>query len=358
MKSKQRTFEEIKNDRIVALEAIKNAIINNNQDVIQNIDELLNDYQLDEQNVKHYRAVKKAEEMITDLTISVCNATTSDDITKARKQLNYYLDKVKKEIVSRQMPTERFEEYYQNMRGLKSDISELVRAKKREDKLKDISSLVKETSLTTEEMQNLQKNLTNERRFNRRIINKYQNNSYEDRKKHKPVVTATTNDNGTISINDVSQESIGFPLTPTEVANISTINSEAAKSTIKNTTFDWQSEIQRLYPQYQLVKTKQYDGGLFKNVVNFFSNIPIYIHNKGIVKEMRFHYNHYYRGEALEKLIDLTEYDNSIKNAVAKILSKCHLFKNGFKNLQKHEEYMETIRQNVQNREKVLSRVA
>lgn len=355
MKSKQKTFEEIKKDRIAALEAIKNAIINNNQDVIQNIDNLLSDYQLDEQNVKHYRAVKKAEEMITDLTISVCNATTSDDVIKTRKQLNYYLDKVKKEIISRQMPEEKIEEYYQNMRGLKSDISELVRAKKREDKLKDISSLVRETTLTKEEMQNLQKNMTNERRFNRRIIKKYQQNSNEDRKKYRH--GTTINKNGNTSTKDASQELIGFPLSPAEVASINTINLEPAKSTIKNITFEWQSEIKRLYPQYRLVKTKQYDGGLFKNVATFFSNLPIYIHNKGIVKEMRFHYDHYYRGEALEKLIDLTEYDNSIGNAMAKILSNCHLFKNGFKNLKKHEEYMATIRQNVQDRDKVLSRV-
>ncbi len=172
-KSSNEVFDQIKSNRIELLKLVRDSITSDQSSVLNNIDNTLELISKDEEATKQLETITKAKEMIATLMTNAALATTDEELISVRKSLNYYLNKVKREIQKRKMSEELYNKYYESMSYLRNDISECLRAMKRQVKLDRLRALIDSETLTAEELKELKVGLSNEKRFNKRLLEKY-----------------------------------------------------------------------------------------------------------------------------------------------------------------------------------------
>lgn len=373
MKSSNEVLDQIKSDRIELLKLVRDSITSDQSPVLNNIDTTLELISKDEEATKQLETITKAKEMISTLMTSAALATTDEELITVRKSLNYYLNKVKKEIQKREMSEELYDKYYESMSYLRNDISECLRAMKRQVKLDKLTALIDSGTLTAEELKELKAGLNNEKRFNKRLLEKYGSSEGVQRKPKKSfakvekkvqpsceelkVEFEAFQENGAESSSDESfEESLVLSIPKiesssqddesideciSELKELIQTEPEKKGDTILST---WQSEIKSHYYRYGLEPPREYGCHLFKNVGTLFSNIGIYYRNKNRAKQMIYDYNIFCRNESLHRLIDYTLYNNSIKEAVGQIFRKTALGRHESIKEREHRYYMEEIR--------------
>ena len=94
-------IQKINDDRKTMLNSVKDNILNNNTTLINNLDNIIEMINIDEVNTKKYTAIVRMKSLIFDLTEKIVNANSIEEITTLRKKINYYINKIKKELVER-----------------------------------------------------------------------------------------------------------------------------------------------------------------------------------------------------------------------------------------------------------------
>ena len=176
----------IKDTQKQLLEFAKNKI-NDKSDVFnKNVESVIDVLNYDSKMVKKYEAVVEAQKLIIELTNQIKNSTSVEEIIEIRKKLNYYINKIKKEIKNRNIDSTEYDKYVLNATNLRKGISEYIRYLKREDKIKEIEYLKSKDNLSEEEAIRLKKLLKNEVSYGKRNLNKY--NTPEEEKETAKVV--------------------------------------------------------------------------------------------------------------------------------------------------------------------------
>ena len=102
-------IEKINNERILMLNIIKENINKNNISLSNNLNNIISTLNEDEKNTKKYKSILKAKQLIFELTEQIIIATSIEEITNLRKKINYYINKIKKELASREINEEVFD---------------------------------------------------------------------------------------------------------------------------------------------------------------------------------------------------------------------------------------------------------
>lgn len=383
MKKSNDVLEQIKSNRLEILKLVRTSITFGQSSILDNIDTTLELISKDEEATKELETIAKAKEMIATLITKAALATTDEELIAVRKSLNYYLNKVKREIQKRKMSEELYNKYYESMSYLREDISECLRVMKRQVKLDRLTALINNGNITAEELKELKSGLNNEKRINKRLLEKYGSSEGVKRKpvkntaKEKVTVQSSEKipkielklpqeNSVELSSNKSFEESLALALQNAEPFMQEPANNDEIISRLKeliptkpeeSSTLilgEWESEIKNYYYRYALETPHEYGCHFLKNIGTLLSNIGIYHRNKKRAKQMIYDYNIYCRSESLQRLIDYTLYSNSIKESIGKIFRNTALGRHESSEEREHRYYMEEIRnaieqQNVPN---------
>ena len=108
-------IDRIEKDHLTLLKMVKESLLSNKDnfnDGVKDIVDVLNAADLD---AKTYKAVVEAQELITDLTQQIVNATSPEDIANIRKKLNYYINKIKNVLKKRNVDENIIETYLEKI---------------------------------------------------------------------------------------------------------------------------------------------------------------------------------------------------------------------------------------------------
>ena len=133
-------IEKIINERKNLLDLVKANIIKDQNEYLR--DDIVNIVTVlvkDEEHVKSYKAVIKAQALIEDLTKQIVEAKTVEEIAKIRNKLNYYINKIKKEAISRGISEEDCNKYYEHASILRKDIAKYIRFLKKEQRIEELA---------------------------------------------------------------------------------------------------------------------------------------------------------------------------------------------------------------------------
>lgn len=281
-----------------------------------NLDECLSDITsvlyVDEQNTKEYKDIIKAKQLILELTEEIVNASSLEEVIKLRKKINYYINKIRKEINSRKISQYKQYMMQKEVSYLRENLSMYIRLLKRNSNLERISNYYNEiNNLSQEDNITFKKLVSNELRYNKRVLNNLEN----DNKLSKPLKKIKETKNSTTPL----------------------VNNILSKDDFLIERIKYYNSI------YNLDEIYSYNGSLIQNIVSLFKNISVYNWNKKIIKIAEKDYKIFYNGEDLAGFIEYSKKRNSIKTALEYIFKSSHLSKNEAQCLFNHEKCKEWI---------------
>ena len=164
---------KVNSERVIMLNKAKENISQKNVTLSDNLENTINTLEFDEKNVKKYKSIIKAKEMIASLTEEILNAKSVEDIVKLRSKINYYINKIKKELQKRNVSQTLYDETYNQVKYLRKDIATYIRFLKRESTLEEINNSCSNVDkLSSDEKNKLKKQLRNEHNYNKRYMKK------------------------------------------------------------------------------------------------------------------------------------------------------------------------------------------
>lgn len=319
----------IKNREYI-IKNVKKSLNANLKSTLVKIDDIIKS--VPKENLKERNALLKAKRMIIEITDEILLARSVDDIKKVREKLNYYINKVKKELVKRNIDESLSKNYNESVGALRNDITEFTRCIKRRNNIELLNTLQRD-DLSKEE---LQKILTSESKFNKRLMNKYMSSSKES-VKETVKLSGIDKKELVIKVNDVTKDTkVGqdkksdfeydtegiYPKQTKEVVEENTDTKKIIPFPTFHSKLYINAKMIKSSVNYKLSRTETYNNDLLHNCKNLIINIPRYIHNKRMLKLMKNDYATYYSGHDLYDLIKATEYNNSVSKAVSYIFSK------------------------------------
>ena len=162
---------KIKEERKLLLEMVKNTISNNKDSFTEELDNLYKVLKLDEENTKKYTALLKAKDLIQELIEEILVAESIDDIIRLRKRLNYYINKVKKELMSRSIDDDSIIKYQEIVSNIRNNVAKYIRFLKRSDNISLIDDFSVKDELSPEEVQLYKKLIKRENSYNHDYLN-------------------------------------------------------------------------------------------------------------------------------------------------------------------------------------------
>ena len=160
-------LEKIKSDHRKLLEIAMESIAENGQELGDKIHAIFNCIEYDEKQANKYKALLDAKYTIENLVNMILNATTPEEIIKIRESLNYYINKIKKEMVSRNLSDDMITSYQRQASYLRKDIAKSIRILKRENNIDSIEGLIMLSDVVIpDDDQTLKKMIRNEMKFN------------------------------------------------------------------------------------------------------------------------------------------------------------------------------------------------
>lgn len=344
-------IDKINNDRILMLNMIKERISKNNFCVAGNLDTAILVFNADGQNTKEYKSILKAKQLIFELTNEISITTNADEVVALRKKINYYINKIKKEIARRNVNQDSFKQMYNEVTYLRNSMALYIRFLKRESIQNQILTFYKNSdNLSIEDSAKLKKLLNNELNYNKRLL-KYLNNERKDDFKNVEISTSKIVENGIEEkvLITPPQEEQGANLLSVSSSLLARLEEKFDSHHAVNETDPWLKEdflderIRCYNIKYQFARLFKYDGTFFTNIANLFHNIPRYNWNKKIIKNAERDYNRFYHGQDLEFFIDYSKKRNSIKTALAVIFKSTSLSKREIECLYNHKKCKEWI---------------
>lgn len=174
----EKYIKKLEENRKLALEFITKSIDSNNTNICLNIDEVIISTLLkdDANDKKTNEALCNARELIKSLINEIRNAKTNEELVNVRNKLNYYLNKVKSIMKQKEVSEENITLYSNIVKELRNNIGEYLRLIKRNDYMLSIKELSSKENLSQEEEKQLENSYERERRFNTRLLKKYNPN--------------------------------------------------------------------------------------------------------------------------------------------------------------------------------------
>ena len=319
MTSYDEKIAKIKETHKFLIEKVKQEIEEKNHVLNLNIGDLTSLLDYDSTMVKKYEAVVKAQELIDEFTTSIKNSNSVEEIKAIRNKLNYYINKIKKEIKDRGLSEEEFNKYYMNATNLRKDIAIYVRFLKRDDKIAEIESLNGNIdNLDKEQLTRLRTLLKNEVAYGKKYTEFYANPGQSE-----PV--EIVEEPKPLTLEDLRREKIErdkkkqtstldskffeeIRKTPVVVPSIAAkgikkLEIPAATQTVAKDDFKRYEtlesylgdKVNSFKTHYRLVRTEKYTNSIIKNIPILVRNVPRIIENKkkikSIVRDMRFYYS-------------------------------------------------------------------
>ena len=308
---------KIKETHKYLIEEVKKEIEEKNNILNLNIGDLTSLLDYDSTMVKKYEAVVRAQELIDEFTTSIKNSNSVEEIKAIRNKLNYYINKIKKEIKDRGLSEEEFNRYYMNATNLRKGIAKYVRFLKRDEKISEIEALNGNIeNLDKEELTRLRTLLKNEVAYGKKYTELYANPVVEEPVKVEPK-TLTLEDlkreqqekaNRTQNsfanskvLEEIRNTPVVVPSAKTPIKAKLDIPTAAPKADPEDfkryeTLEDYLGDkINAFKTHYRLVRTEKYTNSVIKNIPILVRNVPRIIENKkkirNIVKDMRFYYS-------------------------------------------------------------------
>lgn len=333
---------------------VRNSLMENCNKMITRINELI---EIHSDNQKLVNALNKEKELVHSLGEQIVFAKSAEDIKKIRTKLNYYITKIKKELKDRNYDIDTESSYDELIVAIRDDIKEYIRCFKRKDNLDKIQSKNLK-KLTRDEKKEINHELAKERKFNKRLVEKYSKVTsepeYEVAKeikeifyKEEIVEVEPEEEINFEQIEDEKLEKVDIQVEDTneidfekievepeekqqetvvEKAVVATDVAAAIAIPLSSTERIYiNSKMMKASTHYIISNVRKYGANTFANIKNFFVNIPAYMHNKRIIKLMKSDYSNFYSGRDLKELIELSETNNSIKEALLAILRNSKL---------------------------------
>lgn len=178
MNKMEKFIKKLEENRKLALELITKSIDSNNTNICLDIDEVIISTLLkdDANDKKTNEALCNARGLIKSLINEIRNAKTNEEIVNVRNKLNYYLNKVKSIMKQKEVSEENITLYSNVVKELRNNIGEYLRLIKRNDYMLSIKELSSKENLSQEEEKILENSYERERRFNTRLLKKYNPN--------------------------------------------------------------------------------------------------------------------------------------------------------------------------------------
>lgn len=342
---------KINSDRVTMLNIVRENIANGNVSLSTSLDTTINVLNFDDINAREYTSIVKAKELIIELTEQISKATTIEEVINLRKKVNYYINKIKQEMIKRNIDQESFEKMYSDVVYLRNRISVYLRFLKREDKVREIDSL----STSIDDLDDidrikLKKIISTEVKYNKRVL-KNMNENVTDNNIQKIVKRESLKFFPNNELEDVPYRSILDDHELTQL--ISEVSeyledipeiSEPKKGTLSLSGEKYLTERIKYYNTlYKFYDLLQYNGNFIQNVINLFRNIPRYRKNKKVIRAAKKDYNVFYHGQDLGSFIDYSKKRNSIVTALAAIFKNSSLSKKEIECLYNHEKCKEWI---------------
>lgn len=317
---------KIKKEHITLLKMVKDSLSqskdNFNEEVVKAI-QVLN---ADEEDVKKYEALTKAQALIVNLTEQIVNSTSPEEIANLRKKLNYYINKIKTILKNRNIEESQIETYISKTTSFRKDISKYIRVLKRENNISFITnSSANYDNLSIDEQKELQKVIRRE--------NSYNNRSLNPKEKKNKGTEAASRTLALVPLSPVSPENVieeSFSLTPSfedDETNVTVSHKSISELEFSEVGRQFAHSAAILSSQYHLAPTLDYHRNApLRNLVNFFRNIPGYIYNKKALKAMIKDSNIYYRGSDIISFIEYVRQRNSISQGLKCIFSRSYLY--------------------------------
>jgi hypothetical protein len=349
-------IKKINDDRSIMLHKVKDKINGDNKGVSNNYEDVFSILDNDSKNSQEYKSIMKAKELIAKLVDEVCNASSVEEVIALRKKINYYINKIKKELVKRNITEEEYEKVSDKVNSLRRNVAMLIRVMKRDDTLKEIDSLYeKYDNLSDEDIINFKKLLSKEMSYNSRTLRNMDNNIVGTKVRKKKVEILNIVDD-VQQINNIDEST---------VINVSPCHNEVSDSNIHNSLIDERvicvkneeniyntnnsnknsllDRVNYYVSHYQGNPLLVYNGSLVKNITLLLRNIPRYNKNKKLIKYAEMDYNTFYHGKDLEAFIAYSKRRNSIGLALDIIFKKGHLNEREIECLYQHERCVEWI---------------
>lgn len=339
MKKVDNRVEQIKMEHEELLKMSRACIEENKNNFIENVDQLMSVLDFDEKNVKNYKAMVSSQELVASLTKEILEAKSVEEVLKIREKLSYYINKIKAELKKREIEQSKLDNYQENSNYLRKDIAKYIRFLKRGDNIIDIEKLYNNyDNLTVEELEKLKKALRTEKNYNVRNLNAF----------NKEKTKAKGNLNDFNKEKTEAKENVNVALKKESSIDKSTKSDSDTKikksrhiSEIEFSDINefLEERVNDLSSQYNITNT--FDYNIYdsrKNIVNFFCNIPRYIHNKKALKKMKRDYNVYYSGNDLVSFMEYVKRRNSIFQSLKCIFSRSYLYSQENKCLNNHDK--------------------
>ncbi len=270
MKNKEEKLRIIKRERIELLKAIRERLANGNSDLSLNINNIFEVLKKDEISIKKFEALTKAQKIIEGLTKEILASNDPEQISNIRRKINYYINKIKKELLSRGVSEEVIEEYMTKVRFLRKNISLLIRTLKRKEKIKEIQYLL----VSKEDKPRLTKLIRYENRFN----NKYLNRGEEVL---EPVIDMIQQEEPEVDIEEMSIDEIGALEELNKIVTEEEPKYDMPDEEVLTNSIDeyFETGINKYNRKYKTTELYEYEGNFKQRLVSLFKNIPIIIRN-------------------------------------------------------------------------------
>ena len=135
-------LKKIKDDHRKLLEIVRESIKEDGIVLGNQIHAVYNCINYDENQIMKYRAICDAKCTIEKLINMILLATTHVEVVSIREHLNYYIDKIKREMVNRKLSDAMITSYQTQASYLRTDIAKSIRVLKRETNIITIEDLI------------------------------------------------------------------------------------------------------------------------------------------------------------------------------------------------------------------------
>lgn len=344
-------IKKINNDRTLMLYKIKDKISGDNKSLFNNYEDVFSVLDIDNKNSQEYKTIIKAKELISKLIDEICKASSVEEIIALRKKINYYINKIKKELSKRNITEKEYEKVSNKVNYLRKNMSMLIRVMKRDVILEEIDSLYKKyDNLPDEDIVNFKKLLSKEMSYNSRTLRNINNNIVrakvseksveilniiEDEKQSKNIDESTVIDMSSCYNNDDNDK--------IDERIISVDNNDNIYNSNPSNNNDLLNRINYYVLQYQVNPLLTYNGSTLKKISILLRNIPRYTKNKKLIKLAEIDYNTFYHGKDLGAFIAYSKKRNSIGLGLDIIFKKTHLSKREIECLYQHDRCAEWI---------------
>lgn len=389
-------IEKMKEDRALLLKKVRDSIQDNAGHLSESIDQVITVLDFDDTCVKKYEAMKNAQELVASLTQEIVEAKTSDEVFNIRKKLNYYINKIKAEVKKRDVDVAIVEDYQEKVSNLRKDIAQYIRYLKREGISTEIDGYYNNyENLTAEELEQYKKLLKREISYNRKnLVGKkevkavpvVEESSSETVEENKTLVEETQEKiaDGEASLNmdtqsvkevlDAEDEfalpksdrsepqnadfDFDFPERKENTADLDSLKFQMPQGVFvrdplprsldqvefKDVSEYFNGRVAQFTHQYGVAPTYDYRRHSFcKNLINFFRNIPRYLHNKKSIELMKRDYSIFYRGNDLASYIEYCSRRNSIRQGLRCLFQRSYLYTRDNRYLNRHEKCSEWL---------------